>query len=183
MRIGAIGDTHGNLEYVRIVADLLVKNEKVEEIIHLGDDYHDVDLIEEYDIKLTRIPGVFEDLYKNPATPNRLIKVYNGWKILLTHSQTSHEYDLPDDPKPEEVVANREVQVVLYAHTHIPKIEEKDKILWINPGHLKKEDKKGHPASYGLLDFEREKINARIVDLLNHNVLFAHEFRKYLKNK
>lgn len=176
MKVGAVGDTHGNLEYVRKVANLLVKDEKVEEVVHLGDDYRDADLIQGYKVKLTRIPGVYEDLYKNPDIPNRLIKTYNGWKVLLTHSPTSHENDLPTDIKPEEVVAKGNVRVVLYAHTHIPKIEEKDKVLWVNPGHLKTEDKKGYPASYALLDFEKEKINVKIIDLVKRDVLYSYEF-------
>ena len=177
MRVGIVSDSHQNLDSLRESAQWLVKKEKVEVIIHLGDDWDDARILDEFEVEVIKVPGVFSNYYQDPDIPNRKIVDFEGWKVLLTHTNTSHENDLPTDLNPEEVIAKKEVNVVLYGHTHIPKIEEVGKVLYLNPGHLKKEDKKGHPPSFGVIEFGKEKVEAKIIDLERSEEVSTCEFK------
>ncbi|MHC1567194.1 MAG: metallophosphoesterase family protein [Candidatus Syntropharchaeia archaeon] len=70
------------------------------------------------------------------------------------------------------------MELVLCGHTHIPKIEEKGGILYINPGHLKKKDKKGYPPSFASVEFTREKVDAKIIDLKSKEIILEREMLK-----
>lgn len=41
----------------------------------------------------------------------------------------------------------------------------------INPGYLKKSDKKGHPPSFAVLELKAERVSCRIINLLSGVVL------------
>ncbi|MDI6840207.1 MAG: YfcE family phosphodiesterase [bacterium] len=179
MKVGVISDSHGNVENVENAIDWLKKN-KIEKIIHLGDDYEDVDVVAHLHgtprVEIIRIPGVFSDHYKNPDIPNRLIFEFDGWSTLITHTRESHKNDLPTDLKPEEVIKTGEAKVVLYGHTHIPKIDKESGIIYINPGHLQKEDKKGYAPSFGLLEFKKDLLTVKIIDLETKLPVFSKVF-------
>jgi len=174
MKIGIVSDSHGEVENLKDAVDWLVDG-GAEKIIHLGDDYDDAEGLK---IEVIRVPGVFSRYYKDPEIPNRRIEEIEGWRVLLTHTEQSHENDLPTDIKPEEVIERREVELVLCGHTHIPKIEEKGGILYINPGHLKKKDKKGYPPSFASVEFTREKVDAKIIDLKSKEIILEREMLK-----
>lgn len=175
MKIGVLSDSHGEAEGLERAAKLL--NEiGADVLIHLGDDSADAKALEKHRIKVIKVPGVFEPAYEDPSIPNRLIEQFEGWKVLITHTSTSHPNDLEDDLKPEELIEKHEVDVVLYGHTHIPKIDIKGGILLLNPGHLKKQDKKGFPPTFGLLDLEKEEISTQIMDFEGKQ-----KFRKALR--
>ena len=160
-----VSDTHGNREYLRKAAERLVKKKAVA-IVHLGDDYDDVTVLSELEIEVLQVPGVFSKYYQDPNIPNRQIHEFNGINVLVSHTVESHRNDLPSDMKPEEIVEKKRAQVVLFGHTHIPLLEEKQGILYMNPGHLKEKDKRGSRPSYGIVDFEEGKVTARTIDFV-----------------
>ncbi|MDY7034303.1 MAG: YfcE family phosphodiesterase [Thermodesulfobacteriota bacterium] len=168
MKIGVMSDTHGNIEFLRMAAEQLMEK-RAEIIVHLGDDYDDASTLTEFRIEVVKVPGVFGSSYQDPNIPNRVIREFNGTKVLITHTAESHKNDLPSDLKPEEVTEKRAINVLLFGHSHIPSLVEKEGILFVNPGHLKAKDKKGHQPSYSVIDFEEGKVTARIIDLLNNN--------------
>jgi len=169
MKIGILSDSHGNLGNLEKAAKYLIENEKVEVLVHLGDDYDDVKTLEKFPVRVIKIPGVFSSYYQDPAIPNRLIETFQGKNVLISHTDTSRRNDLPGDLKPEELIAKREVDLALVGHTHIPKIEDRGGILILNPGHLKKEDKKGYLSSFGLVDFDEGM--AKIFDLERKTII------------
>jgi len=175
MKIGAVSDSHNYLDNLCLAASKLIK-EKVEIIIHLGDDYDDARAIERPGVEILRVPGVFSRYYRNPGIPNRIIKKILNWKFLFTHAPTAHHNDLPTDKSPEDIIAEEKINVVLHGHTHIPRIEEIDNILWINPGHLKTDDKRGYFPSYAFVEAEENQIKVSIVDLLKGKELFTKTF-------
>lgn len=166
-----MSDSHGNVEFVEQLVKWFKKN-KCEKIIHLGDDWEDVAKW----VEIIKVPGVFSDLYKNPDVPNRLILEFEGWNVLLTHTRKSYKDDLPTDLKPEEVIKNKEANVILYGHTHIPLIERKDGIIYINPGHLRPFDKKGYPPTLGILEFQPAMLGVKIADFKTKNFIFSKFF-------
>ena len=171
MKIGVVSDSHGELENLKKAVDWLIKNENINLIIHLGDDSDDVKAIENFGVEILKVPGVFENYYQNPEIPNRILKNFKNWKILITHTETSHKNDLPTDLKPEKLIAEKNVDVVFHGHTHIPRVEEKEGVLFVNPGHLKKEDKKGFPPSFALVEVEDKELKIKIVGLDGREIL------------
>jgi len=175
MKIGAVSDSHSYLDNLRLAASKLIA-EGVEIIIHLGDDYDDARVIKRPGIELLRVPGIFSSYYKNPGIPNRIIKEFFPWKILLTHAPTAHANDLPTDRNPEEIITEKKINIVLHGHTHLPRIEKKDNILWINPGHLRNEDKRGYPPSYALMELKEDRIKVSVIDLMKSKEILAETF-------
>lgn len=169
MKVGVMSDSHGEINNLKEVARLLVDKYKVDVIVHLGDDYKDASVIEKIGVKLLRVPGVYSSYYQDRNISNRIIENFNSRKVLITHTLDSHENDLSGDLKPEEIIRKKAVDVILYGHTHIPNIEQKEGILYVNPGHLRTQDKKNYPPSFAIIDFN-EKINVDIINLLSKSI-------------
>jgi putative phosphoesterase len=165
MRVGVVSDSHGEIENLRKAAMWLIDKQNVEVIVHLGDNYDDTCVLENLDVHIIKVPGVFSNYYQDRDIPNRVVETFNGRKVLITHTECCHENDLPEDIKPEELVSKKGVDVVLYGHSHIPSIEQRPSILYINPGHLKSEDKKGYPPTVAVVDFT-DQISVTIFDLM-----------------
>ncbi|MBW2060208.1 MAG: YfcE family phosphodiesterase [Deltaproteobacteria bacterium] len=153
MKFAVISDSHGETDNVRRLAEHLC-NIGIKHVIHLGDDYDDADVLSEAGLEVLRVPGVFSDYYQDPDIPNRLFSELGGLKILLTHADAPHKNDRPEDGDPAELAREKKPDLVLFGHSHLPVIEERAGILWVNPGHLKTADKKGAPPSYALIDTE-----------------------------
>ena len=176
MKIGIMSDSHGNVEYVKKAIKILEEN-NVDYFIHLGDNYSDVEQFVTSHPNLIRVPGVFSDEYQNHSIKNRIIKHFKNFKILITHTIKSHENDLPNDLKPEDIIEKRAVDVVLYGHTHLWDVKYEKGILFVNPGHLKIEDKKGKPPTFGILEIDdtSKDANVKIIGI-DGNILFDKKF-------
>ncbi|MFQ6067292.1 MAG: metallophosphoesterase family protein [bacterium] len=175
MRIGVVSDSHKNLDNLESAARKLIE-EKVQVIIHLGDDYDDAKVLGEFQVELVRIPGVFSSYYQDPRIRNRLVREFCGVKTLITHAPTPHKNDPPGELSPQELIDRERIKVVLHGHTHIPEIKKKAGILWVNPGHLQEEDKRGFPPSFAVVDFEVGKVTGRIIDLRQGRDLAKYQF-------
>ena len=174
-KLGVISDTHKHIANLSKAIKYL-KEQGVETFLHLGDDYSDVDDTGERDV--IRVPGVFSDAYQDAKIPNRRIENVVGWRFLLTHTVSSHPNDLPGDPKPEDLIRKQRVHVVLYGHTHIPDVKQEASVIFINPGHLKNEDKKGFPPTFAYLELTVDKLLVRILTLRDYTILKEAKFRK-----
>ncbi|MBW1710339.1 MAG: YfcE family phosphodiesterase [Deltaproteobacteria bacterium] len=170
MKIAVISDSHGETENVRLLADRLSPI-GIKHIVHLGDDYDDADVLTEAGYEVLRVPGVFSGYYQDPGVPNRLLAEFGGLRVLLTHAGTPHKNDRPEDKDPAELAREEKPDMVLFGHSHLPAIEERDDILWVNPGHLKSEDKKGAPPSYALIDTEPSPVKIQILSLEDDRVI------------
>lgn len=174
MKIGIISDTHNNIKYLTMAAKQMIGNYNVSTLIFLGDECEDIDKIKHMFSEVIWVPGVFCQHYKDRNIPHRIIKKLGDNRVLLTHTPVSHINDFPDDIKPEEMSRN-EVDIVFYGHTHVPSIEEKEGVIWVNPGHLKTEDKKGHPASFAIFDTDKNEI--KIIELLTGNEIYKKKIK------
>jgi putative phosphoesterase len=129
-------------------------------------------------IKHIKVPGVFSSYYKDKNIENRKVEVFEGWRVLLTHTKEPHKNDLPSDISPLELINKKEVDIVFYGHTHIPKIEEEKGIILVNPGHLKKEDKKGYPPSFGFISFRKDSVDIKIIDLVEDKPIYTYSKKR-----
>lgn len=154
MKIGVMGDSHGNVGYVRRAAEYMMEAE-VEYIIHLGDDYYDARILDILPVNVIKVPGIYEAVYQDASIPNRLVEEIAGLRILISHTKDSHRNDLPGDKMPEEFIVGRKVDIVLFGHSHSFYAKLEGGILMVNPGHLRADDKKGE-ATFALLDINKD---------------------------
>ena len=172
MLLGILSDTHGNVEAIQDVTRLFLAA-KVDLVLHLGDDYLDMLFFEAANLPVIAVPGLYCPEYRDPAIPNRRIENLSGVRILLTHSPEISKFDQPGDLDPQ---GNAPVDIVLYGHTHIPNIQEREGVLWINPGHLKAFDRRGHVLSYALMNLTPPRVDVRILALATGQTLFSTVF-------
>jgi putative phosphoesterase len=172
-----VSDSHGEKENL-VMLSRIAQEEKVERIIHLGDDYDDADLLVNEGITVDRVPGVFSAYYTEKDIPNRKVIEFKGWKILLTHTREHHSNDIPDDKPPEQFVKEGAVNVVLYGHSHVPAIAMENSVYLINPGHLKSDDKRGYEPSYAVLNVEKESIDVIIRGLNSKKTVLRELIKK-----
>ncbi len=171
MKIGVISDSHGALENVRAVGAFLTDELGVDMIVHLGDDIEDAEALEGLGPEVVAIPGVYSELYKDPAIVNRPRHTFGAWRVLLTHTLEVHKYDLPEDPDPELLIEGREVDLVLHGHTHAPFVSRRNGVVIVNPGHLRPEDTKGHDAAFACLEVRGRELEVTVYSLAHKSVL------------
>ncbi|MEW6261443.1 MAG: metallophosphoesterase family protein [Thermodesulfobacteriota bacterium] len=170
MKFAVISDSHGFTDNVKRLADRLVRA-GIKLAVHLGDEYEDAEPLLAAGLEVSRVPGVFSPVYQDPDIPNRLLTSLGGLKVLLTHAEAPHQNDRPEDGDPAEIASREKPDLVLFGHSHVPVIEERAGVWWVNPGHLKPEDKKGFPPSYALVDAGLRPIGIRILALEGDRVM------------
>lgn len=175
MKLGVISDTHRHIVNFSKAVDFL-HGEAVDRIIHLGDDYGDVDEVGE--VGILRVPGVFSDIYQDVKIPNRLVENFGGWRFLVSHTVSSHPNDLPGDLVPEDLIRDNRINVVLYGHTHKPDISHEQGVIFINPGHMRNEDKKGFPPTFGCIELTIADLLVRVYNLRDYSVYKEQKFSK-----
>ncbi|MFA5858517.1 MAG: YfcE family phosphodiesterase [Elusimicrobiota bacterium] len=179
MKLGVISDTHGSTDTLSRVVERFVNHHKVDVIIHLGDEHTDInELPDKLPVPVHTVPGIYHKDYLNPKVSNRKIVEFNGYKVLLSHTPNSTTHDLPGDLRIDDVTRNREVNAVFYGHKHIPAVELRGSIVWLNPGHLKPSDNRGYPMSYAVTDILETTVNYTIYCFDNDEVLQELEVQK-----
>ncbi|MEK9148857.1 MAG: YfcE family phosphodiesterase [Candidatus Desantisbacteria bacterium] len=169
MKIGVVSDSHKNLAYLRKAIELIIEK-GAEYIIHLGDDYQDAEILSEYPIKGLRVPGVFCPEYFDKSVKNRIIEEISAVRILITHTISSHKNDQKGDLVPEDVIKNKEVDLVLFGHTHLYEIKKDGDIFMFNPGHLQEIMTKGRSATFGVVTIADKEITCTVFDLEGNRV-------------
>ena len=163
MKIAVLSDSHGNLGNIKKIGRYLREKAKVSLIVHLGDEYDDVDILKDLGVEIIKVPGINSSYYQDPDTPNRIVKDIEGIKVLITHSLDPNSNDLPQDKNPKDIIKEENIGLVFYGHTHIAKVEEKNNVIFVNPGHLRDFDKKGNFASFAIVEIKDKKISAQII--------------------
>ena len=131
LRILVLADTHN-----RLPANLEALAQEADEIWHLGDvcDPSILAAIENFGPPVTTVRGNCDSTFDWPLTVDL---ERNGVRFRLVH--------IP----PERAPAN--VDVLLHGHTHVPRNERRDGVLFLNPGCVTRPNR-GAPASVAKLD-------------------------------
>ncbi len=147
MLIGVISDTHGYFD--PRLPDIF---RGVDRILHAGD-IGSLEVIEKLEAiaPVVAVHGNMDRPDVASGLPADATTEVEGLRIYLVHR--------PQDARPGEGV-----RVVVQGHTHRSRIEEKDGILYVNPGPAGK-TLTFTGRSVGLLEVEGGKPRARIVDL------------------
>lgn len=162
-----ISDTHGNQN---LLEELMAIAKGVDVIIHLGDDYCDPESFLFLKTPLFRVPGTWGPEYQNPLIENRRFESFLNWRFFLSHTPTTDLHDRPEDIDPQIVLDKQQCDVFCHGHTHQPKIEQNDRVVILNPGHLKSEFDRGFPATYSLLTLSYEWMDIKIINLYSNKI-------------
>ncbi len=156
-RILVLSDTHRNL---KILENVLEVNSDCETIIHLGDDYEDIDNFQNLTEgkEIIKIPGIFHPGYKDGNLPKQKELNISGKKIILIHSRDDIEGT---------------ADLYLIGHTHNWELSDSKKGIFFNPGHLHSEEEKGRIASYGIIETDDGKFKITILDYRHKTILQA----------
>jgi len=151
MLIGVISDTHGLLR-----PEALAALAGVEHILHAGDvgDPRILDDLRKI-APVTAIRGNIDQWGECAELPATDVVELHGRLFYLVHSLA----DLDINP----VVA--EVAAVISGHSHKPAIEQRNGVLYLNPGSAGPR-RFNLPVTVALLTLKESKISAQIVDLL-----------------
>lgn len=151
-----ISDSHGNLS---LLDSVLSANIDCDTIIHLGDNYEDLDnfsiMLE--DKKIYKVPGIFHPDYLNGKLPAEQLIEINGKKIIIVHSKKD---------------ISKSADIYLFGHTHEWEVRNTIRGVFLNPGHLRMLKDKGRNASYALLDISNNNLKIKLLD---------HEHKRFLE--
>jgi uncharacterized protein len=144
MRIFVLADTHNRLpENVKELAN------DADEIWHLGDVCAEL-ILDELRALGPRVTVVRGNCDSNFEWPLVVDLGRGGLKFRLQH--------IPPGQPPDGV------DVVLHAHTHVPRNEKRGHVLFLNPGCVTRPNR-GAPPSVAWLRIINEKIHWKIVPL------------------
>lgn len=156
MRIGIMSDSHGNLF---AVDKALSRIGKVDALLHAGDfgaDFRELPL--PFPVYLVRGNCDWDTF----DVPSELIITLAEEKILLTHG---HQYDIKVRlSKLEKTAVQEGVKVVVFGHSHVPFIERRNGILYLNPGSVAR-PRGGSVASCAVLAMDEGNIDAEILPI------------------
>ena len=135
VRIAILGDTHIRL-FKDLPREILKEIEESDWVIHVGD-YVSLDILNSLiKLKGKHFRGVFGNAdpqkVRNVIQSKEVLEIL-GKKIGITHPSSGGPSGMTEAKVLSEF-KNDTVDVLIYGHTHEPKIQYKDGILLINPG-------------------------------------------------
>lgn len=149
MRIGLLGDTHGD---TGVLQKIISEAPPVDSWFHTGDYCRDARLL----ASLTGLPVLAVrgncDSYEEKAPWDQFVTL-EGHALWVTHG---HKY--LEQYKNAEMAwwaQHYDAKIVVFGHTHVPTVEVINGILVINPGSPARP--RGGAATYGLLTLQQDK--------------------------
>lgn len=155
MRIGILSDTHGLLR--PRVLELL---DGVDHLIHAGD-VGPAELLAELEAlaPLTAVYGNTDGFDVRKRLPDVAAVELGGLRFAVTHGHLSGV------PSPERLAPRHpEADVVVFGHTHVPRLEVLDGRWFVNPGSCGPR-RFGHPVTLVLAEIDREGLAPRLISV------------------
>lgn len=149
MKILIVSDTHRKHEYLEAV---LEQEKPLDMLIHLGDaegfeDY--IELIAECPVEMVAGNNdFFSDL---PG--EREINI-GKYKVLLTHGH--YYYVNAGIAHIKREAEARNIDIVMFGHTHRPLLEKEDGVVILNPGSISYPRQEGRNPSYIVMELDED---------------------------
>ena len=149
MKIVVISDTHGNLSRLSEVFD---KEGRVDMLLHCGDICGDEEILKQK-TGVTAVQIVAGNMDFNGYSPTyRLVDAPDKHLIFMTHG---HRYGVNYGTEMlEDEARSTAADIVLYGHTHVPEIHERNGLYVMNPGSLSYPRQRDRRCSYGVILIE-----------------------------
>ena len=149
MKALLVSDTH---RYLRYFEEALERVGPVDQIFHMGDVEGEEEVIRSL---ADGIPVEFvagnNDFFSHESREKEIW--FGGFRILMTHG---HQYGVSTGISRLAAEGKaRNVQVVLYGHTHRPSIDYVGEMALVNPGSISYPRQSGRQPSYGILEIDR----------------------------
>ncbi len=157
MRIGVLSDSHGKLKKAE---EALQRIGDIELLLHAGDYYEDaLRLGKTFGVKVKGVAGNCDSYAPGPV--EELLEI-DGYRIYLTHG---HLFGVKQSlarlyRRAEDLGAD----IVIYGHTHVPHQEEKNGILFLNPGSIAWQRLPGQ-YSFAVLEFHQSGYTVETCEL------------------
>lgn len=149
MKILIVSDTHGRESNL---VKVLKKIGPIDRMIHLGD----VEGGEDYIRTLTEAPidmvGGNNDYFSD--LPAEEIIELGKYRVLITHGH--YYYVSWNVDRLREIAREKNVNIVMYGHTHRPYLEVNPELTILNPGSLSLPRQEGRAPSYIVMEIDRE---------------------------
>lgn len=127
MKIVVVSDNHGNTYYMEEIYS--IHQEDTDEWVHCGDS----ELLEDHPLWQTYKTVLGNMDITNTFDLSRVERV-KGFSYLLVHG---HKHGVKQSYNTLiDLAKSHDVTVVFYGHTHVPKVEKKEGILFVNPGSI-----------------------------------------------
>ena len=172
IKLGVVSDSHQNTDNLSKAVKYLIDEKKIQKLAHLGDYYEDMDKIEGIDglseMEILKVPGSHHYQYSSSEVMKRIKINFDNLRFLITHVPRKHQNDSLCDISIENMIANKEIDVLLYGHTHEFKINyiNDSNVLYVNPGHLKDFDEQGTPPTFAYMEIDSSSIYIAIYNLV-----------------
>ena len=172
MKILVISDTHGNMP-------IKIKELGIHAVIHAGDVgdrkfMREFSSIEDFYVVAGNTDSALEGI-----VPHTVCSTIEGVKFFLVHNLSApHRMIMSNfreinDCKPD---------IVVYGHTHMPSIEMKDNVIFLNPGSLGKDGLTGR-KTYAIMEVEGKNIlSLGIFDAADGSQISSFPGEKLLNN-
>lgn len=148
MKILIVSDTHGrhgNLE------EVLDREKELDMLIHLGDVEREEDYIEALAGCPSHILAGNNDFFSYLPTEKE-IRI-GKYRVLITHG---HGYYVSMDTKTlRRIATEREVDIVMFGHTHKPYLDVKGELKVLNPGSISYPRQEGRMATYMVMEIDK----------------------------
>lgn len=157
MRILVISDTHGDIDKAE---EAIKNNINVDLIIHLGDYFRDAQRLSNMfpDIPIEYIYGNSDFMIGD--VPAEKVLEFEGKKIFITHG---HRYSVKwDYEKLYKKAEEMHVDLILFGHTHVADLVEKDTCTILNPGSIS-DPRDDTGESYALIEIKEDKLESKLI--------------------
>jgi hypothetical protein len=138
-------DSHGKIDKT---LEIIRQYPKAEAVFHCGDILGDEERLRRSTPHTVAI--VRGNCDYNYDLPQEIVTAFAGKKIALCHGHRQAMYGGVDLLK--YWAMEKEADIVLFGHTHVPFIEQSSTLTVINPGSISKPRQEGHRPSYAVLE-------------------------------
>lgn len=159
MKLVVVSDNHRDKEVLTWIQS---EYAGADHYIHVGDSEMSEDQLTSLGFYGVRGNYPFE-----PKFPNDLLLEFAGVKTFITHG---HKYGVKLGIYGlVEAAISLNVHLVLYGHTHQPKINEFENILFVNPGSASSQ--RSMYSSFAVINIEEQRITIEIIEVYTKRIL------------
>lgn len=159
MKLVVVSDNHRDKEVLTWIHS---EYAGADHYIHVGDSEMSEDQLTSLGFYGVRGNYPFE-----PKFPNDLLLEFAGVKTFITHG---HKYGVKLGIYGlVEAAISLNVHLVLYGHTHQPKINEFENILFVNPGSASSQ--RSMYSSFAVITIEEQRITIAIIEVYTKRIL------------